>query len=68
MNRRSETLKGDLKIMQSAQPDVNEDIAVPGLSHDEIALRAYQLWEGRGRVHGSDEEDWYLAEQQLQIG
>ena len=52
--------------MQSTQIDVEEDTAVPEPSHEEIALRAYQLWEERGKPHGSDEEDWYLAEQQLQ--
>jgi hypothetical protein len=52
--------------MQSDRPDVNEVTPVQGPSHDEIARRAYELWEERGRAHGSDEEDWYLAEQQLQ--
>jgi hypothetical protein len=54
--------------MQSAQIDVEEDTAVPGPSHEEIALRAYQLWEERGKPYGSDEEDWHLAERQLQAG
>ena len=52
--------------MQSDQPDVDEVTAVPSPSHEEIALRAYELWEERGGVHGSDEEDWHLAERQLQ--
>ena len=51
--------------MPSAQMDVNEVAPVPSPSHDEIALRAYELWEERGRAHGSDQDDWYLAEQQL---
>jgi monoterpene epsilon-lactone hydrolase len=34
-------------------------------SHEEIARRAYQLWEERGRPDGSHEEDWYRAEQEL---
>lgn len=36
-----------------------------GLSREEIARRAYQLWEERGSPHGSPEEDWYRAEHQL---
>jgi epsilon-lactone hydrolase len=38
---------------------------VRGPSHEEIAGRAYQLWEERGRAHGSDEEDWHRAEHEL---
>ena len=56
----------DLRIMQSDKPDVYEVTAVTGPSHAEIALRAYELWEERGRGYGFDEEDWYLAERQLQ--
>jgi hypothetical protein len=51
--------------MPSDQTDVNEVTPVPSPSHDEIALRAYELWEERGRGHGSDQDDWYLAEQLL---
>ncbi len=31
-------------------------------SHEEIATRAYYLWEERGRPMGSPEEDWAQAE------
>jgi hypothetical protein len=31
-------------------------------SHEEIAVRAYHLWEERGRPIGSPEEDWCRAE------
>jgi hypothetical protein len=54
--------------MQSDGPDAREVTAVTGPSHAEIALRAHELWEERGRAHGFDEEDWYLAERQLQAG
>jgi hypothetical protein len=54
--------------MQSAQIDGKEYTDLPGRSHEEIALRAYQLWEERGKPHGSHEEDWHLAEHQLQAG
>jgi Protein of unknown function (DUF2934) len=34
--------------------------------HDEeIALRAYRLWEERGRPIGSAEEDWSRAENEI---
>jgi hypothetical protein len=34
-------------------------------SDDEVAWRAYALWEGRNRPFGSPETDWYLALRQL---
>lgn len=32
---------------------------------EEIAALAYQLWIERGSPHGSHDEDWYRAEEQL---
>ena len=34
---------------------------------DDIAKLAYALWEQRGRGHGSDEQDWLNAEEQLRL-
>lgn len=34
-------------------------------THDDIARRAYQLYEERGREHGGDREDWFQAEREL---
>jgi hypothetical protein len=36
-------------------------------SHDEIARRAYQLYEARGGEPGRDWEDWLQAEEQLRV-
>ena len=33
--------------------------------HDQIAAIAYGYWEARGYQHGSAEQDWLRAEQQL---
>jgi outer membrane protein TolC len=33
--------------------------------HAEIARRAYQLYEQRGRAQGGDIDDWLLAEREL---
>jgi len=33
--------------------------------HDEIAVRAYELWEKRGRPEGHDVAIWLEAESQL---
>jgi HSP20 family protein len=30
-----------------------------------IARRAFEIFEGRGRAHGNDWEDWFLAESEL---
>jgi hypothetical protein len=35
------------------------------LRHEEVAIRAYQIFEGEGRVHGRDLEHWLRAEQEL---
>lgn len=35
------------------------------LNHDEIAAKAYQIWEGSGRPSGSDLEHWLQAEKEL---
>jgi hypothetical protein len=34
-------------------------------THDEIAERAYLLWERSGHQHGRDEHFWLEAEQQI---
>ncbi len=36
--------------------------------HDEIALVAYELFEGRGFVHGYDLDDWLNAERIVLTG
>ena len=35
------------------------------MSDEEIARKAYALWESRGKPHGSPEEDWHRAKEQL---
>ena len=34
-------------------------------AHDDIARRAYELYEERGGGHGRDWEDWLQAEREL---
>jgi hypothetical protein len=38
------------------------------LTDEEIAQRAYALWESRGRPIGSQDEDWYRAKEELLDG
>ena len=39
----------------------------PAPTHDDIAMRAYELFLRRGAQHGQDFEDWLAAERELQI-
>jgi Protein of unknown function (DUF2934) len=34
-------------------------------SQDRIRARAYELYEGRGRKPGQDEQDWFHAEHEI---
>ncbi len=38
---------------------------VKTFGHEDIAVRAYELWEARGCPFGSPEEDWYRAAHEL---
>jgi len=35
-------------------------------THDQIAIRAFELWHAKGCPHGTAEQDWFDAEAQLQ--
>jgi DUF2934 family protein len=37
----------------------------PGISQEEISVRAYYLWQERGRPIGTPHHDWYRAEQEI---
>jgi hypothetical protein len=45
---------------QAAQPS-----AAPKITHDRIAMRAYEKWMQRGCPHGTDQQDWLDAEAEL---
>lgn len=36
------------------------------VSHEKIAMRAYEKWLKRGCPQGSDKQDWHEAERELQ--
>ena len=40
----------------------------PIVTDEEIARRAYALWESKGRPFGSQDEDWYRAKEELLAG
>ena len=37
----------------------------PNCNEDEVAALAYKLWQERGCPNGSDQEDWFRAENEL---
>jgi hypothetical protein len=37
------------------------------VSHDEIASRAQQLWEGEGKPDGKADEHWHRAEAEIRL-
>lgn len=45
-------------------PNTVEGFAIEP-THEDIARRAYQLYEARGREHGQDQEDWFQAEREV---
>jgi epsilon-lactone hydrolase len=53
------------QALQASGEFLAERLRPTGPSQEEISQRAYQLWEERGKPHGSDEEDWYRAEEEL---
>lgn len=55
-------------ILEMDRPSIstNNGNRSKGISQEEIARRAYEFFLARGSVHGSDQEDWFQAEQELQ--
>jgi hypothetical protein len=45
-------------------PNVVENLTIEP-THEDIARRAYHLYEERGSEHGRDLEDWFQAEREL---
>jgi len=48
-------------VLPSETTDISEQ-----RSSQDIAALAYELWQARGCPYGSPEEDWFIAERQLQ--
>ncbi len=40
---------------------VNENVSI----EEQVAQRAHELWQQRGRAHGSDLTDWLQAEREV---
>lgn len=57
------TVKALRKVVAKSETEIAME--ADGPTCEEIALRAYALWEDRGRPIGSPEEDWFRAQQEL---
>ena len=57
--RASAATQGEIAMSPTKQSASNADI------RQLIAIRAYQLWENRGRPNGYDQIDWHQAEQEI---
>ena len=60
------------KKIQNLTPEADQDTKLqrdlsvePPPSHTEIARRAYEIYEERGRDHGHDLDDWLQSEHEL---
>lgn len=51
---------GSGPVEESVPPRIEETVDA-----NQIAALAYQLWQERGCPSGSDQEDWFRAEQEL---
>ncbi len=70
-NKRRKNNMEDKSAMPAASPIERVDAAEetvhvnPGCNQHEIAALAYKLWQERGCPIGSDQEDWFRAENEL---
>jgi hypothetical protein len=60
------TAKNRIEIPRSS-PDNTAEVS-PKVSEQEIATRAYELYQARGANDGSDLDDWLQAERELNRG
>ena len=50
---------------QSPQPIFEPEQVMPDLGNEDIAQRAYAIYEQRGRFPGAELDDWLQAEREL---
>ena len=51
--------------IERSSPGGGQQIAERHPTHEEVELRAYQIYVERGGAHGNDLEDWLQAEAEL---
>jgi hypothetical protein len=69
LNGRSDHLSpGELSRHErelAQQEQTGDGAPLHTFGHEEIARRAYQLWEERGHADGAADEDWFQAVREL---
>ncbi len=60
---KKERCKKDLSYTSSPLSSATQELATDHQAR--IAARAFELYERRGRTHGSDVQDWLQAEKEL---
>ncbi|RKH08653.1 DUF2934 domain-containing protein [Corallococcus praedator] len=48
------------------KPAANASASTP--TNEQIARRAFEIYQARGGTHGSSEQDWFQAERELKLG
>ena len=62
----SRALKIDPKKTIMIDPyNLVQAVVTTSINENEISVLAYQHWQARGCPHGSDQEDWLKAEEEL---
>ena len=56
---------GPAKTKRPSTSKANGNGSHGNISSDEVARRAYEIYESRGGEHGSDFDDWLEAEKQV---
>ena len=72
MARHTRTTTNEIKTDKSIQyTDVlspRKSVRTEGPTEEQIAKRAYELFQARGSEHGHEMEDWLQAERELRLG
>ena len=75
--KRARTTSSTPRSKKAAANPAQESTALPqtqsnghsnGYTLEAVRIRAYQLFEQRGRVHGYDAQDWFQAEAEIATG
>ena len=65
MPRTPKSTNGASGPATSKRPSTKKPNGNGGISSDEVARRAYEIYLSRGGGHGADFDDWLEAERQL---
>ena len=63
--RRAESDADDIAAVSAQSSSSVWEIQVGDPTHQEIAARAYECWQGRQDLGGTAEDDWHQAEREL---